>query len=136
MYTAIEGVSIDVKRLDAYEGVLTTGELHWAQVTAKRGLDLQSNHARRRRECAEPVCEADKFHLLWKGVWDDFIHGRVFLLPASQHVLVDEPDTWAIPRAGLKPAGDGDAPPPNILWDDEKVTAEAVEDIFVKRQSI
>ena len=50
-------------------------------------------------------------------------------------MLVDEPDTWAIPRAGLKPAGDGDAPPP-ILWDDKKVTAEAVEDIFVKRQSI
>ena len=41
-------------------------------------------------------------------------------------------DTWAIPRAGLKPAGDGDAPPHNILLDDEKVTAETVEDIFSK----
>jgi len=47
-------------------------------------------------------------------------------------MLVDEPDTWAISRAGLKPAGDGDVPPPNISWDDEKVTAETVEDILSK----
>jgi len=45
-------------------------------------------------------------------------------------MLVDETGTWAIPRAGLKPAGDGDATSPDILWDDENVTAEAVEDIL------
>jgi len=32
VYTAIEGVSVDVKKLDAFEGILTTGHLHWAQV--------------------------------------------------------------------------------------------------------
>ena len=52
VYTAIEGVSIDVKGLDAFEGILTTGHLHWAQVAAKRGLDLQNTHVRRRRKFA------------------------------------------------------------------------------------
>ena len=97
------GHSMDLERMDNLTDFVPPGEMHWCQVVAARGADLQWRKGqRRRRKAKEPSCEdPTKFHLVWKGIWGDFIEGRSFLLPRSDAMLIEDPDRWAIPRAGL-----------------------------------
>ena len=79
---------------------------------ASRGTDLFFKGERRRQRCQESLCPPDQFHQLWKGIWTDFINGRVFLLTESVQQLLEAPELWEIPRAGLLPNECATDPPP------------------------